>query len=403
MSVYSTQAPTLDNTLGAVFLGVVVSCILFGVSALQVYYYYHYYPNDSSLHKLSVALLWVLDITHLSLSIAAAYHYGVSGFGRQEGLGMIIWPVKLQILINVVIVLLVQSLYAYRVWLLSGYHHGVLGYLVRVGHRRGLFSVVLARLLSLSLFFESESDITIFTAIGIVLSYETYVHFPSSISSLFNFPIPLACMLTHTARYTISTWIQAARVAWAVEASFAASTAIDMIISVAMCYYLRKSMGGERVLNSRISGLMQYSLSCGVFTSACSLSCLFTFILMPNNLVFLALSYLLTRLYVNSFLAMMNARDRGLRRSSSTLALSPSHSIPISSVAFMQNAFATSPSRFTSDLESLPTIRPYSTDKYAWVDVPVPELSLSSVGTYTPRMTPAPVRHSTQHASVRVL
>ncbi|KAJ7813662.1 hypothetical protein B0H14DRAFT_2778412 [Mycena olivaceomarginata] len=350
MSVYSTQAQTLDNTLGAVFLGVVVSCILFGVSALQVYYYYHYYPNDSLLHKLSVALLWVLDVTHLSLSIAAAYHYGVSGFGRQEGLGMVIWSVQLQILINVVIVLLVQSLYAYRVWLLSGYHHGVLGYLVA--------GVVLGGF-----------------AIGIVLSYETY---------------------------TISTWSQAARIAWAVEASFAASTAIDMIISVAMCYYLRKSMGRERVLNSRISGLMQYSLSCGVFTSACSLSCLFTFILMPNNLVFLALSYLLTRLYVNSFLAMMNARDRGLRRSS-TLALSPSHSIPISSVTFMQNAFVTSPSRFTSDLESLPTIRPYSTDKYAWVDVPVPELSLSSVSTYTPRMTPAPVRHSTQHAAARVL
>jgi hypothetical protein len=74
MSVYSTQAQTLDNTLGAVFLGVVVSCMcviapitphlscllthgrrLFGVSALQVYYYYHYHPNDSLLHKLSVS------------------------------------------------------------------------------------------------------------------------------------------------------------------------------------------------------------------------------------------------------------------------------------------------------------------------------------------------------------
>jgi hypothetical protein len=65
----STQA--VDNTLGALFLGVAVSCMwvilnpeatmvltrarrLFGVSALQVYYYYHYYPNDSLLHKVSV-------------------------------------------------------------------------------------------------------------------------------------------------------------------------------------------------------------------------------------------------------------------------------------------------------------------------------------------------------------
>jgi uncharacterized protein (DUF2062 family) len=50
-------------------------------------------------------------------------------------------------------------------------------------------------------------------------------------------------MLTHIVRYTISTWSQAARIAWTIEASFTVFTAIDMIISVAMCYYLRKSMG----------------------------------------------------------------------------------------------------------------------------------------------------------------
>ncbi|KAJ7911237.1 hypothetical protein B0H13DRAFT_2328560 [Mycena leptocephala] len=168
-------------------------------------------------------------------------------------------PISTSSTATVVIVLLVQRfvvilptptvssnciLYAYRVWLLSGYHHGVLGYLVRFGHGRGLFLVVLVGLLSLSLFFESESDTTIFTPIGIVLSYETY---------------------------TISTWSQAARIAWTVEASFAVFTAIDMIISVAINFYCRTAY---------LRGV---------------LSCLFTFILMPNNLVFLALSYLLTR------------------------------------------------------------------------------------------------------------
>ncbi|KAJ7655993.1 hypothetical protein DFH06DRAFT_1298353 [Mycena polygramma] len=43
---------------------------------------------------------------------------------------------------------------------------------------------------------------------------------------------------------------------------------------------------------------------------------------MPNNLIFLALSYLLTRLYVNSFLAMMNARQRLQRHDDSAFVLS---------------------------------------------------------------------------------
>ncbi|CAK5270802.1 unnamed protein product, partial [Mycena citricolor] len=63
------QPVTLENTLGAVFLGLVVSCILFGVSSLQMYFYYHHYPHDTLLHKSSIAALWVLDALHLSLTV----------------------------------------------------------------------------------------------------------------------------------------------------------------------------------------------------------------------------------------------------------------------------------------------------------------------------------------------
>ncbi|KAJ7493959.1 hypothetical protein FB451DRAFT_1020590 [Mycena latifolia] len=264
MSSSDNSAPSpallvaLGNTLGAVFFGVVFSCILFGVSSLQVYWYYHYYPHDGLLHKCSVGLLWLLDATHLSLTIFSTYHYGVLGFGDLPRLQEVNWAIKLHTAINVVIILQVQALYAYRVWVLGGYHHGVLGYLVA--------AVVLGGF-----------------AIGAVLAYETY---------------------------TIDNWLDTPQIGWAIEASFAASTSIDIVISIAMCYYLRKSKGKELRINSRISGLMQYTLSSGVFTSACSLACLFSFIAMPNNLIFLALSYILTRLYVNSFTAMLNARQR---------------------------------------------------------------------------------------------
>ncbi|KAF8173231.1 hypothetical protein K438DRAFT_169134 [Mycena galopus ATCC 62051] len=268
----------------------------------SVYYYYHYYRHDGLLHKVSVGVLWALDATHLSLIIYSSYYYGVQGFGDIAGLDILIWPIKLQIAINVVIILMVQSLYAYRVWLLGGYHHGVLGYLVA--------GVVLGGF-----------------GIGIVLSYETY---------------------------QITSWNQTSDIAWAVESSFAASTTIDIVISIAMCYYLRKSKGPQSQLNSRLSTLMQYTLSCGVFTSACSVSCLFTFILMPNDLIFLALSYLLTRLYVNSFMAMMNARQRN-RHNDSTFMLS-SHSLS-----------AARQPRSTGDPENQ-----RSHDKFDWVDVPAP-------------------------------
>ncbi|KAF7329419.1 hypothetical protein MKEN_00203900 [Mycena kentingensis (nom. inval.)] len=270
------QTPTLDDTLGAVFLGVIFSCILFGISTLQVYLYYHFYPSDSRLHKFSVAILWILDVLHVALTVSASYRYGVRGFGDLLGLGEVLWEVKLLVAVNVLIILLVQSLYAYRVWVLGGYHHGVLGYLV--------CGVVLGGF-----------------AVGIVLSYATY---------------------------TVDHFVEIESISWAIYVSFTASTAIDIILSGAMCFYLLKSQGAGRVLNSRIAVLMQYTLSCGVFTSLCSVACLLSFVVAPDTLTFLAMSFILTRLYTNSFMAMLNARPRQRSPDSSGAVVSfttPSH------------------------------------------------------------------------------
>ncbi|KAF8193902.1 hypothetical protein K438DRAFT_1969201 [Mycena galopus ATCC 62051] len=312
----STPTPTLNNTLGAVLLSVVVSCILFGISALQVYYYYCYYPKDSLLHKASVGLLCALDTTHLCLSIASLYYYGVSGFDNRAGLDVIIWPIKLQVALNIIVILVVQGLYAYRVWL-----------------RYVVAGVVLSGF-----------------AIGIVTSYETF---------------------------TINKWSETGRIAWAIEWSYAATTMIDIIISIAMVYYLRKSQTKQSLLNSRLSTMIQFSLSSGIFTSACSVLCLFTFILMPNTLVFFALGYILTRLYVNSFLVMMNSRERAPRHHDSAFVVWNNNS----NGGFVPCAPRP---RSRGDAESLRG--PNYSAEYTGVDVPMPAASRSSSGTSVPSL-----------------
>jgi len=249
---------TLDNTIGAMFLGIVAATFLFGITTLQTYWYYHTYPNDSILHKCSVTILWILDWFHLVLVVHATYTYMVTGFGNSLGLLDITWSIKLQASVTVLIILIVHSLYAIRVWLLGGYHRGVLGYIVA--------SVVAAGF-----------------AIGIVLAYSIY---------------------------TVKTYPDLEKIAWIINAALGTSTSIDFVIAAAMCYYLRKSKGSITRLNSRIAIIMQYSLSSGLLTSAFSLSAMFTYILLPNTFVFLAIEFLLTKLYVNSFIAMLNARER---------------------------------------------------------------------------------------------
>jgi len=284
------QAQTLENTVGAAFLGVVFSSMFFGFTSLQAYYYFHNYPSDRKLFKVSVAVLWVLDALHLCLIIEATWHYIVIGFGSLKGLEVVTWSIKLQIAINVIIVLIVQGLYALRVWWLGGYHGGILGYIVA--------GVVLGGFV-----------------IGTVVVYETY---------------------------QLTFYTELGNMAWAIEASYATSTSIDFVISLAMCHYLMKSRGNISALNSKISTVMQYTLSSGLFTSACSLASLFTFIFMPNTFVFLGLTFLLNQFYVGSFLTMLNARRRAHSRQDSSISL-------ITRSSSSQNRSPTSP---MSDPES---------------------------------------------------
>ncbi|KAF8870961.1 hypothetical protein BD779DRAFT_1578367, partial [Infundibulicybe gibba] len=76
-----------DNTLGAAFIGAIGASILFGITNLQVFLYYHSYPEDWRVQKLIVCSLsplpaMLLDVVHLILTVHAVYHYVVTSFGN---------------------------------------------------------------------------------------------------------------------------------------------------------------------------------------------------------------------------------------------------------------------------------------------------------------------------------
>ncbi|TFK21449.1 hypothetical protein FA15DRAFT_672567 [Coprinopsis marcescibilis] len=254
----SLVLPTLHNTIGAAFLGVVGAAFLFGITTLQIYYYYHSYPNDIRLHKISVGVLGILDAFHFALTIHSVYTYVVVGFGNKFGLMKVLWSIQLQVAVNVVIIFIVHCLYAKRVWTLNGYHGGVLGYIT-------ILVVAGAG------------------GIGIALAYKVF---------------------------TIQFYSELHKIDWAITAGLSTSSAIDLFIAIAMCYYLRKSLGTGPLLNSKISVVIQYALNTGLMTSACSLAALFCYVLLPNTFVFLGLEFLLTKLYVASFVGMLNAREK---------------------------------------------------------------------------------------------
>ncbi|KAF7439685.1 hypothetical protein PC9H_000021 [Pleurotus ostreatus] len=279
-----TEGQTLDNMLGSLFVGSLLAGVLYGVTSLQAYSYYHwFYGRDSLVHRIAVGLLWCLDTLHFVLVVHGVYYYCVSSFGSSVHLSVLVWSMKLQIVINVIIILLVQGLYAYRVWLLGGYHNKIIAYI-------------------------TVAIVSIAFGVGMVLAH--YV-------------------------YTLTDIADHESIGWAIIASLATATFVDFFIAGAMVYYLRRSRGLQSRVNSKLSTMMHMSLTSGVLTSACSMTALIVYVTMPKTLIFMGVESFLTKrqspppafslpgsahspllpfahppVYINSFLAMLNARER---------------------------------------------------------------------------------------------
>ncbi|KAG6915483.1 hypothetical protein DXG01_011314 [Tephrocybe rancida] len=264
----SLQPATLDNTVGALLLGAVGAAFLYGFTTLQTFWYFHRWSKDSPLHRYSVGILWFLDTVHLAFVVHAVYTYIATGFGQFAGLEIMLWSVKAQIAINVIVVLMVQSLYSYRVWILGGYHRGILGYLV--------IALLLAGFV-----------------IGIILAYEV-------------------C--------TVKSFTE--------------------------------------------TGRISFTLSSGLFTSACSLSAMFCYILLPETFVYLAIQFILTKLYVGSFFAMLNARERTNEGGSSKYDPEGSKGTPLR-VHLHTTSYTTSPTNPTVPASALSRDLP-ATKVYPW-------------------------------------
>ncbi|KAF9040434.1 hypothetical protein BDZ89DRAFT_347249 [Hymenopellis radicata] len=261
-----TSYMQLDGTLGAIFIGVLVSAILFGLTNLQTFVYFLNYRNDSWLgYKSSVVALWCLDALHLALIAHGLYFYLVTNYGESLALVRIVWSFKFQVVLEVVVVLAVETLYILHIWK------------VYMADLRLTSCSSRARFIPCI-----PSCFLIGTAaVGIVLCCETY---------------------------QLETFDDIPRISWATFSALAVATVVDLSIASSLCFFLANRKPGIIKVDTTIELLMLYTIDTGFITSACSLLALATCIVWHSYFVFIGVEYVLTTLYVNSFLAMLNAR-----------------------------------------------------------------------------------------------
>ncbi|KAG2144650.1 uncharacterized protein EDB93DRAFT_1152494 [Suillus bovinus] len=98
------------------------------------------------------------------------------------------------------------------------------------------------------------------------------------------------------------------RIEWAVYMALGTVTVVDILIALSMWYFLATSRTGFSNMDSFVNKLMAYTVSTGCITSIGSVATMITCALMPNTFIFLAVGFLVAKLYVNSFLALLNTR-----------------------------------------------------------------------------------------------
>ncbi|KAG1740207.1 uncharacterized protein EDB91DRAFT_1133693 [Suillus paluster] len=98
------------------------------------------------------------------------------------------------------------------------------------------------------------------------------------------------------------------KIDWATYSTLGTISFLDILIASSLCYLLATSRIGFSSTDSFVTKLVGYTISTGCVTSMFSLTAIITCAVMPKNFVFLGVEFLVTKLCVNSYIALLNAR-----------------------------------------------------------------------------------------------
>ncbi|KAF9497033.1 hypothetical protein BDN71DRAFT_1505266 [Pleurotus eryngii] len=249
---------SFDSTLGSLLVGGLAAVALWGVTNVQTFNYFSRGSNDRPSFKLLILALWVLDTFDSALDGHILYFYLVSNYASPMAVMTLVWSIIIHVAITSVCDFIIRSMFARRAFRLSG-----------------------------------NWPLTIFI-VAVSLT-------------------DLICGLVITVKaFKISSFIQLDTLSTLFYINFAAGTISDGSVAIALCYYLHKSRTGFTKTDSLIRVLMLYTVNTGLIVFLDATLGMITYIAMPDNFVFLGFYLLLSKLYLNSYLASLNARE-GLR------------------------------------------------------------------------------------------
>ncbi|KIP06899.1 hypothetical protein PHLGIDRAFT_24357 [Phlebiopsis gigantea 11061_1 CR5-6] len=243
---------TFDNTWGAAMIGGFITAVLYGVMLVQIWMFFRRSQGEGPFMRASVRT-HLLNTMHLICIIHALYRFMVSNFLNPLALiEKTPWSVMV-VFFTAATDVLVQCWFTFRVHRLS---------------KGNWWLTVILGCLTITVLGNS---------VGV---------------------------------FQLATFPEFAKANWVVYLGLAFTVTTDLIIALALCYYLRRMRSGSfHRTESMITNLMVYAVNTGLLTSLLCIACIVARVTQPNNFIFIGLFFPLSSLYSNALLGSLNARD----------------------------------------------------------------------------------------------
>ncbi|KAI0040387.1 hypothetical protein FA95DRAFT_884187 [Auriscalpium vulgare] len=254
----SSALPSLDSTMGGLYIGILVSGALWGVTTMQTWHYYREYPQDPWHIKALVAVVFVLDTLHQMLIAHTGYWYLVTHYFEPQFLGRIVWSIAAEVAVAAIVALIVQCFFIKRIWKFSKKNPIIVGIVSVLALSQFLVTVVyLARVFS--------RDLWTYPKLATIKGLSMSVN--------------------------------------------ATTVAADASIALMLCYLLQSSRTGFRRSDTVINKLILFAANTGLITSMDAVCSLITIAALPNTFIYISFFFAQSRLYSNSLMATLNARN----------------------------------------------------------------------------------------------
>ncbi|KAG1809087.1 uncharacterized protein BJ212DRAFT_613913 [Suillus subaureus] len=270
------MAVDIRDTFGAGLIGGMVAAILYGITTLQTYLYYVYYPRDTHGLKVLVASIWVIDTLHVSFMCHALYYYLVTNFGDPDNLGTGVWSLFTSLGLNLVMAVLVQTYFAFRIYHLTRSK-------IRWWLTSFLMLVVLAHFGKIPYTTRQSSSLIRDLAFG--LETVIFMFIKKQFSALSEITLYAATPFAITAVLS------------------------DVFIAGSLCILLHGNRSPVVETNTLVNTLIVYAINRCLLTSVVAVAEVIAFAIIPGSLWFIAIDFVIGKLYANSLLASLNSRS----------------------------------------------------------------------------------------------